>query len=432
MIPLVLFRLRTLALLSALSRSRSLSFALPCSLSLSFALVRSLSLSLLSFALLRSLSLSCALFRSLSLSFCLLRSLPLSFAVFRSLSLSFALFRYLLFSFVFVGCLSLSFVFVCSSSLFFALFFSFALSFGFFRSLCCSFAAGWFRASPLSAGPWGFTLPIRCPDAPAPKLPRAPGPGPLLPPLTSDLEDLDDLSDTDEGARDIAGHPDTCKLGSLCHIFPSIGRLRLATWNCRTRFPSMGYPHDRYAATIRIADSLIDSHDVIALQETHGSQVDLDEMSSQHGDFQFFGTFCDGGAEGGLVMAARKSLILMFDMVQLRQIVPGRIAILELSNADGYSLRFVGVHLQPEWTPRRKINELRRCVHRNEERRVADFWMGDFNFVHSDEPRINMLTGEVVRSADNAGKLFETEFPFLTELWQPASLVSADRRPVRA
>ena len=89
----------------------------------------------------------------------------------------------------------------------------------------------------------------------------------------------------------------------------------------------------------------------------------------------------------------------MFDMVQLRPIVPGRIAILELSNTDGCSLRFVGVHLQPEWTPRRKINEL--------------------NFVHSDEPRINMLTGEVVRSADNAGKLFETEFPFLTELWQP-------------
>ena len=93
------------------------------------------------------------------------------------------------------------------------------------------------------------------------------------------------------------------------------------------RFPSMGYPHDRYAATIRIADSLIDLHDVIALQETHGSQADLDEMSSRHGDFQFFGTFYDGGAEGGLVMAARKSLISTFDMVQLRPIVPGRIAI---------------------------------------------------------------------------------------------------------
>ena len=89
---------------------------------------------------------------------------------------------------------------------------------------------------------------------------------------------------------------------------------------------------------------------------------------------------------------------------------------LELSNADGYSPCFVGVHLQPEVTPRRKINELRRCVHHDDERRVADFWVGNFNFVHSDEQRINMLTGEVVRSEDNAGKLFETEFPFLIEL----------------
>ena len=55
-------------------------------------------------------------------------------------------------------------------------------------------------------------------------------------------------------------------------------------------------------------------------------------------------------------------------------------------------------------------------MHHDEERRVADFWVGNFNFVHSDEQRINMLTGEVVRSEDNAGKLFETEFPFLIEL----------------
>ena len=52
---------------------------------------------------------------------------------------------------------------------------------------------------------------------------------------------------------------------------------------------------------------------IVSLQETHGCNADLEEPRARRQDCQLFGTFCDNGSEGCLIVVARKSLLTHFD-----------------------------------------------------------------------------------------------------------------------
>jgi hypothetical protein len=85
----------------------------------------------------------------------------------------------------------------------------------------------------------------------------------------------------------------------------------------------------------------------VAVQEAHGNLWDADHyrhiLRRSHSLF-----FVPGSVSaGGLVFAVKKGFLALFPSVSVRTIVPGRIALLDLSNPSLGRVIFVNVHLIP-------------------------------------------------------------------------------------
>lgn len=103
--------------------------------------------------------------------------------------------------------------------------------------------------------------------------------------------------------------------------------VRVATWNINGLFVAAGYVRDRYRGKLRMLRALVDTSDVVTLQETHGHAADLSELLKMFPDCLGMGTFADSRNAGGTIVLLLRSLSPRLSLLfRTRSRVAGRFA----------------------------------------------------------------------------------------------------------
>ena len=173
----------------------------------------------------------------------------------------------------------------------------------------------------------------------------------------------------------------------------------MITWNCATLFGAAPRTHDqrrRHAAKIDRVVSFSCRHDVVLLQEVHGNEQDLSELSSRIPRNTILGSFCRDSGSGGVVVIISEELRGRFTSCRSEDIEKGGAMLVTLEGGGSHPLAFCCVHVVPEWSVDYKRNFLNRVSGCSP--KVGDACLvlgGDLNFPGVGEGRLNVGTGRV-------------------------------------
>ena len=106
--------------------------------------------------------------------------------------------------------------------------------------------------------------------------------------------------------------------------FSITSSLGLATWNTRAFFGSVYGDHTRQHEKHNIVRRLVQKHQVVFMQETHGTREDVVSLERDVPRYRHFGSFWENAAAGGVTISIASSLYSQFALVQVDEIVPGR------------------------------------------------------------------------------------------------------------
>ena len=180
---------------------------------------------------------------------------------------------------------------------------------------------------------------------------------------------------------------------------------------------------------------LIEKHDVVLLQETHGNESDLQSIRHKFTEHIVRGSFCDSARAGGLLFVVSKDFAKNYDddegtlhrRLRLVNIVPGRIAkIIFPGNAKLFTFEVINVHIEVDLNSSDAgyfvaktimLTQLAGTVAPRAE--VHTMIAGDFNATTSDEPRFNPVEGTLHLDNSSAAKRLEAILSDFTELHQP-------------
>jgi hypothetical protein len=177
---------------------------------------------------------------------------------------------------------------------------------------------------------------------------------------------------------------------------------------------------------------LVAKFEVVVLQETHGSQHDLQSLRHTFTKHLLFGSFSDSGRGAGLVFIIAAKLAMQYHItkeseIAVRHTVPGRVASIRLPAANGLmALDITNVHFEVELQAGEAghygarvalANAVLRSIACRSE--VHTIMAGDWNSTSSDDPRLNPVEGTFSDGRCSIAKILELGMVNFTELHQP-------------
>ena len=166
--------------------------------------------------------------------------------------------------------------------------------------------------------------------------------------------------------------------------------LRCITWNTRGLVGSV-FPDKGAENSNSNLKRLLDSNNIICLQEVHGKDEFLQAIQVLAPRFRLFGTFLlDNKNAGGLAICIHKDLLPVEVIVTNLITCHGRDHLVSIQSGR-HKIVIVNVHFEPELTLRQLRGRLRLIhphwpVHPN----VLGIIYGDFNICDPEEGRFNV------------------------------------------
>jgi len=177
--------------------------------------------------------------------------------------------------------------------------------------------------------------------------------------------------------------------------------------------------------------SLTNKYTIVGIQESHGTYADLLLLRHSFPNHLVLGTFDKSHIRAGTILFISTKFsdhILHYDNINDNNdsavsVTPHTI---EKGRCIGVSIRigqkrccFVNVHVEPNLptaSKHRLFNKISNYLSKRSDH-VA-FLFGDFNFVHSDESRLQVSNGTYSNTHRCLGLHFENTFDYLTEIFQ--------------
>jgi endonuclease/exonuclease/phosphatase family metal-dependent hydrolase len=209
----------------------------------------------------------------------------------------------------------------------------------------------------------------------------------------------------------------------------------IASWNCRTLFGSTQGGDEqarRQRAKWRTVVELAKLFLIVVLQETHGSEHDLNSLRNVLPRHLIVGSFTASGRGGGLVFILDSALADLFRVQDIGQlavvhVVPGRVALLRLpATTQLQALDVMNIHFELEMATgdvgfyAARIGLANAVLRAIAPRHIVHTILaGDWNSTASDEPRLNPIEGSFYPGRCAIAKHLEAGLVGFTELYQP-------------
>lgn len=200
------------------------------------------------------------------------------------------------------------------------------------------------------------------------------------------------------------------------------GAVSHSAWRCGTapRFSARLLPIRRRHKW-RLAQKLIENHDVVGFQETRGSLGGLATLPVTHEWYRSFLAFSaatGGSGGGGCVMGACRRLGHLYPRVDHRVLCHGRARLVVcMPHGSDEGLIFVDVHIEPASNMATKRGILDGSAAEVALRpRCIPFPFGNWNFVHPDDPRVDLRQLAEVGAHEPLAAYFERRLVSFVEL----------------
>lgn len=181
------------------------------------------------------------------------------------------------------------------------------------------------------------------------------------------------------------GHPSRGEHAQSPPVPSTLLPLKLATWNSASLLGSLRTDPPRWHRKRVALQNLLDSCDVVGIQEVRGIEAALHFLPPSHVYYHTCMPCAASGfssREGGVVIAIRRGFRQTLDTVDIAEIRRGRVLALRMRRGDDV-LHVIVVHLDPGFSTRARsacLREIRSYLDRN--RGEAALLGGDWNFVH--------------------------------------------------
>ena len=167
-------------------------------------------------------------------------------------------------------------------------------------------------------------------------------------------------------------------------------------------------------ATTRIAEV----HDIVAIQEAHGTMLDAREFEATHQDLLMFFSEGTNPNSGGCGIIVTRSFAAHFSDIMFQVIVPGRVVAILCSGSQG-AIRIFSVHLVPAWTDAFKKKTIKDIVAAAApEPNLINIVSGDFNSIRPGEARLHPRSMDRSYPHDPFSDWLEDKFGHFIELHQ--------------
>jgi endonuclease/exonuclease/phosphatase family metal-dependent hydrolase len=190
----------------------------------------------------------------------------------------------------------------------------------------------------------------------------------------------------------------------------------IVTWNTTALFtqaPRASVSRARMA----VIHSLCNQADVVALQETHGSDADVELMQSEFVEYLLFNSPHSNPAAGGVVTMLARRFITLPQAVWHREIDPGRCTATTFFTL-GTPVLVINIHMPPHYDAAAKKQLLLKIRNIICPSQAVVFFLGDFNFIASEEHRFDPSTSLHITADHALAFYFDELFPQLCELHQ--------------
>jgi endonuclease/exonuclease/phosphatase family metal-dependent hydrolase len=197
--------------------------------------------------------------------------------------------------------------------------------------------------------------------------------------------------------------------------------LAITTWNSAGLFGSIHAHPFPSIAKLRRFKGLLRRGDVVAIQESHGCGGDLATLDRECPSHLHWGSFGARAAMGGVVISIAKTFSRHFHTFKATTLSIARCLAVRCRGPAG-ALQIINLHLDPALPFIDKAALLDSILLSSSTFRGVSIFVGDLNFVHSDETRCNLADPGQTETIENPrlATFFEERFAEFTELHQGA------------
>ena len=103
---------------------------------------------------------------------------------------------------------------------------------------------------------------------------------------------------------------------------------------------------------------LLRNHDVVALQETHGTLGDAAALGRMFPNYRCFASAAEFPNNGGTMIFVASDFANRFTSIEHTNIIHGRIHAIRMTADDGNNIDFINVHIPPHGLPAGKDEHL--------------------------------------------------------------------------
>ena len=197
--------------------------------------------------------------------------------------------------------------------------------------------------------------------------------------------------------------------------------MAFTTWNAAGLFGSVHAQPFQSIAKFRRVQGLIRRASVVGVQESHGGPGDLSTLDRECPSHMHWGSFGSKPAIGGVLVSISMEFAENFNSFQEIVLSVGRCLVIRCVG-PGAALQIINLHLEPSLSFDDKSALLNTIATTTATFLGISIFMGDFNFIHSDETRCNLADPMQAESNANPrlATFFEELFANFTELHQGA------------
>ena len=167
----------------------------------------------------------------------------------------------------------------------------------------------------------------------------------------------------------------------------------MCTWNSQALLASHHSARARAVDKMKQWKQLVGSHDLVATQETHGTEMDVHTMDRECGTHLHFLSTIQDRSAGGVCPPICKKFLAKFNFHFVVPILLGRALRLRADGPEG-SLDVFNLHLDPNMDSvqlRHLLDEITSNMDR--EREVLTVIIGDLNIAMPGDPKMRLSDG---------------------------------------